>query len=175
MIYGKFRKGGDVVESSSCSFTGHRVIDVRHKDKIDDLLDRAIAYAYSVGVRTFYSGGAVGFDTLAARAVVKFRLMHPDVSLVMLLPCADQDSKWTQRQQSNYQYILSVANEVVYLSDGYYRGCMHVRNRELVERADMVIAYCSGRPGGSSHTLKLATKCKKTVYNLFGALERSDV
>ena len=108
------------MEYSSCSFTGHRVIEPRHVDEIIALLDRAVAYAYSVGVRTFYSGGAIGFDTMAARAVVKFRLMHPDVSLVMLLPCADQDSRWSASQQGGYQYLLSVANEVVYLSDGYY-------------------------------------------------------
>ena len=161
------------MEYSSCSFTGHRVIEPRHVDEIIALLDRAVAYAYSVGVRTFYSGGAIGFDTMAARAVVKFRLMHPDVSLVMLLPCADQDSRWSALQQGGYQYLLSVANEVVYLSDGYYSGCMHARNRELVERADMIVAYCSGRQSGSLHTMKLADKAGKTVYNLYGALEKA--
>lgn len=161
------------MEYSACSFTGHRIIEPRHRDKISPLLDRAVAYAYSVGVRTFFSGGAVGFDILAARAVVKFRLSHPDVSLVMLLPCTDQDSRWSVVQRDNYQYILSVANEVVYLSNEYHRGCMHIRNRELVERADMVIAYSSGRPSGSTQTLGLAVKKGKTVYNLFGALEKS--
>ena len=62
-----------------CSFTGHRKIELRHRENIYSMIERAVAYAYREGCRRFYTGGAVGFDTLAARAVINFRISHPDV------------------------------------------------------------------------------------------------
>ena len=85
---------------SSCSFTGHRIIKKSHSAKLRELLSRAIEYAYSNGVRTFYSGGAIGFDTLAASEVIKFRASHPDTRLVILVPCPEQSAKWSPYQKA---------------------------------------------------------------------------
>ena len=70
----------------TCAFTGHRNIKEAHKKALPDLLSRAIFYAYEKGCRRFVTGGALGFDTYAAREVLRFRISHPDVSLVLFLP-----------------------------------------------------------------------------------------
>ena len=87
---------------TTCAFTGHRSIKPEHKRLMPDLLARGIAYAYAQGCRRFVAGGAVGFDTEAARAVLRFRLEHPDVSLVLFLPCINQDEMWSDRQKQIY-------------------------------------------------------------------------
>ncbi len=150
-----------------CSFTGHRIINSEHLNIIDTVIMRAIEYAYKQGCRTFISGGAIGFDTLAARQVILFRMIHSDVRLVMLLPCKNQDEKWNVRQKDTYSYIISVANEVEYISDEYTEDCMKKRNAALAERADMLVSYFSRRASGSWQTVRMAEKLGKTVYNIY--------
>ena len=154
-----------------CSFTGHRQIKYSHLGGIAGLVDRAIEYAYSKGCREFIAGGAIGFDTVAAREVVKFRMTHRDVKLILFLPCLEQDSKWTARQKSQYEYLLSEADEVVYVSEQYSDGCMKQRNFQLAIKADILIAYVNRNNSGAAQTVRMAMEKGIEIYNLYPALE----
>jgi len=151
----------------NCSFSGHRVIPAEKREALRDLLRRAIAYAYEKGCRSFFCGGAIGFDTYAAKEVILFRVKHPDVRLVLLIPCADQSEGWNSMQRAAYDYVLSEADEVVILSEYYSRGCMQRRNRALVDHADILICYVDREGSGSSQTMHLAEKKGIEVYNLY--------
>ena len=155
-----------------CSFTGHRQIALSHKERIDELLSRAIEYAYNEGCRTFLSGGAIGFDTLAARAVILFRMSHPDVHLKMLLPCISQDAMWTDAQKDAYEYILKAADSVEYVCEEYTPDCMKKRNYRLAEDCDILIAYVGRARSGSAQTLRFAQKMERRVYNLYPTLDK---
>ncbi len=155
-----------------CSFTGHRHIKREHTKKIHDLVTRAINFAYSEGCRDFLSGGAVGFDTVCARAVIGFRLVHPDVRLVMVLPCITQDSKWSDAQKDAYSYILANADETIYVSEEYTPSCMRRRNQMLADEADILISYVSRSDSGAAQTERMASRLGKRIYNLYPALEK---
>jgi uncharacterized phage-like protein YoqJ len=163
-----FREERETVES--CAFSGHRAIPPSSGAAIRDLLARAIRYAYEQGCRTFYTGGAIGFDTYAAKAVILFRVSHPDVRLVLMLPCANQTAKWTPMQRAAYNYVLSEADESIVLSEEYERGCMERRNRALIDRADMLICYVCRQNGGSAQTKRFAAQKGIPIYNLYGAV-----
>ncbi len=154
-----------------CSFTGHRQIKTSHRPAIYDLIRRAVEYAYSRGCREFYSGGAIGFDTLAAREVIRFRIDHPDVRLVLVLPCLDQDSRWDEAEQSSYGYLIGVADEVRYVSDFYTDDCMKRRNRILAEEADILVAYLGRARSGAAQTVRMAAELGKEIYNLYPTLD----
>lgn len=155
----------------ACCFTGHRKIEQRHLGKIDDLVSRAVAFAYEAGCRRFFVGGAIGFDTVAAKQVILFRIMHPDAELHVIAPCRNQSDAWSSADVSRYEYILSNANTVEYVSDVYTDGCMKERNKRMVELSDIVFAYVSRNYSGSAQTVRLAQKAGKTVYNLYPALD----
>ena len=157
----------------TCSFTGHRSIKAEHSDGLPELLSRAIVYAYEKGCRTFLAGGAIGFDTEAARAVIKFRISHPDVKLKLILPCTDQAERWTDRQRSVYEYTLSEADEVVYIADKYYDGCLKERNSVLASECDILIAYVGRRNSGAAQTMRMAAAQNREVYNLYPTLDGS--
>lgn len=156
----------------TCAFTGHRRIEVAHKKKLGNLLSRAINYAYEQGCRRFIAGGALGFDTEAAREVLRFRMSHPDVSLVLFLPCIDQDAEWSAGQKDAFGYILNSADEIKYLADEYTKTCMKKRNMAMAEECDMLIAYASRSTSGSGQTIRMAQKLGKQVYNLYPQLEK---
>ncbi|MCQ2413647.1 MAG: SLOG family protein [Clostridia bacterium] len=156
-----------------CSFTGHRQIPESDRAPLSDLLKRAIAYAYEKDCKEFLTGGAIGFDTLAAREVVLFRITHPDVKLRLILPCTDQDRHWDEKQKSSYRYLLSVADDVVYLRDEYTPDCMKLRNRYLADACDMLVAYITHDRSGASQTARMAREQGKPVFNLAGELSRT--
>lgn len=143
----------------------------QHRDKLPELLSRAINYAYENGCRTFMAGGAIGFDTLVAREVIRFRISHPDVTLKLALPCVNQEANWTEEQKSAYAYTLAAADEIIYISDEYTDTCMKERNRYLAEHADLLIAYVSRAASGAGQTVRMAKERGVRVYNLCAALD----
>ncbi len=155
----------------ACAFTGHRRIEERHRVAIDGILVRAINYAYREGCRIFYVGGALGFDTAAAKQIILFRMQHRDVELRVIIPCKTQSEKWSPAQVRLYEYVLANADSVEYVSDEYTTTCMKTRNRKLVDLSDMVIAYVSRDFSGSAQTVRMAEKDGKPVYNLYHALD----
>ena len=159
----------------TCAFTGHRNIKYGHKAELSNLLQRAIGYAYNKGCRRFITGGAIGFDTEAAREVIRFRLSHPDVSLILFLPCLDQDASWTARQRDSYDYVLASADEVTYISEVYDKNCMKRRNQAMAEQCDIMIGYVGHARSGSSQNLRIATTLGKETYNLYPKLEKGSL
>ena len=157
----------------TCSFTGHRQIAKECRSGLISLLDRAVEYAYSEGCRCFMCGGAIGFDTLAARAVINFRMTHSDVRLVLALPCIEQDAKWNETQRNSYNFTLELADEVIYTSEAYTKTCMAERNRYLAEKCDILIAYSGKSNSGSAQTVRMAEKCGKRIYNLYGTVQKN--
>lgn len=172
----KFDAGGRMetqMEYRVCSFTGHRQIKKEHEKALPCLLGRAIEYAYSKGCRAFLAGGAIGFDTAAAREVIRFRISKPDVRLVLVLPCVDQSRCWSAVQRDAYNHTLECADEVVYISDEYTEGCIKERNRKLAHDADILISYVSRTNSGSAQTVRMARELGKEIYNLYPSLDKN--
>ena len=82
----------------------------------------------------------------------------------------NQDENWSDSQRDAYSYTLSVADEVIYISEEYTETCMKERNRYLVEEADILIAYVSRYASGAGQTVRMAKSLGKQVYNLYAAI-----
>ena len=76
----------NIDRNSTCSFTGHRAIPGGMVDYLLQRIKDGINYLYSHGIRTFLAGGALGFDTLAAKAVIECRSIHEDIRLILVIP-----------------------------------------------------------------------------------------
>ena len=133
-------------EKTVC-FTGHRQIGDWEQTarELCVLLEKL----YQQGYRDFISGAALGFDQLAARCVVAMRTRHPDVRLILAIPCPDQSQRWTTAQAHDYEQLIYLCDETRVLSPYYYDGCMQVRNRYMVDHSSFCIVYMKhmGRSG----------------------------
>ena len=118
------------------------------------------------------AGGALGFDTLAALTVLKLKTDFPQVQLFLALPCLEQTRGWPDADVKTYNLIRQQADEVVYVSDQYYRGCMHKRNRHLVDNSEVCICYMTAAKGGTAYTVDYARQKGLHVINL--ALGKDD-
>lgn len=149
-----------------CCFTGHRRIDGERIEELSELLDGVLDRLIDAGVTVFRTGGALGFDTLAALKVLERRERGCPIELELYLPCRTQSDGWNERSQEFYSYILSQADRVHYVHDSYVKGCMLERNRHLVQGSHFCIGYCVTNRGGSAYTLDYAKKAGVRVINI---------
>ena len=154
-----------MITETAC-FTGHRRLLPEKLPSVSASLACAIAGAYDKGYRRFMCGGALGFDTLAALEVLKFRVSHLDARLVLVLPCEDQASRWPEKDRSVYRSIRDRADETVVLSPVYYHGCMQTRNRYMVDHSSLCICYLYSLRGGTAYTVRYAVFRDIAVLNL---------
>ncbi|MCH5194545.1 MAG: DUF1273 family protein [Oscillospiraceae bacterium] len=151
----------------SVCFTGHR--NVKVTNELVALLNEILTSLIENGAVTFIAGGATGFDELAAKTVIKLREEYPHIKLHLVLPCSseEQTAKWHNAQKEEYYKILSVANEVEYISDHYYDGCMKIRNIRLVELSDCCVCYYKNRSrSGTGQTIRMAVSKGIRIINL---------
>ena len=144
--------------SKSCCFTGHRIIPRAEVSTIRGRTALAVLALYHEGYRAFIAGGALGFDTIAAEIVLALKEKYPDILLVLVLPSADQASRWHAAERAHYDAIKERADEVICLAPQYYDGCMQARNRRMVEMSGACIAYMTRPHSGAGQTVRMAEK-----------------
>ncbi len=152
-------------KSNTCCFTGHRILA---KDFSTNCLKRGIEYLIGKGVDTFVAGGALGFDTQAALAVIELKKKHPQIKLHIYAPCKNQDRLWRLEDKLKYKSILDKADFVDMPDYDYWDGCMQTRNRKMVDASSYCIAYLDGRNSGTKSTVTYAKSRGLEVFNIYG-------
>lgn len=110
------------MKEKTCCFTGHREIPSGQRRKIFARTEEAIEGLIKKGYLYFGAGGALGFDTIAAFAVLKLKERYPDIRLILVLPCLSQTRGWSQEDIEIYEDIKQKADKVVYTSQEYYEA-----------------------------------------------------
>ena len=152
----------------SCFFTGHRRLSAKKlqdiKTSVAENIEKLIT---EYDVRDFISGGAMGFDMLAAETVIEMKKLYPHIRLLMYLPCYGQSSKWDDGKKYRYRMILSQADEIVYVTESEYtEGCMNIRNMRMVKDAFFCIAFCIMQRSGTGLTLRHAESADARIINI---------
>lgn len=151
----------------TCFFTGHRIIAGSERNMIKSLVNEEILNKINDKVEIFISGGARGFDTIAAEQVIFMRKDYDSIRLCLYLPCRNHDLKWKLSERYRLQKIMEQADEIYYVTDGEYEeGCMKKRNIAMVEASDCGIAYMKNRMSGSAQTIKFADEKGINVINI---------
>jgi uncharacterized phage-like protein YoqJ len=151
---------------SICLFTGHRDLP-QDTGFIAQKLDRAIEKLWlQAGVDTWLCGGAVGFDLLAGERVLALKEKYPALRLHMVLPCREQDKRYSPEDKARYAALLAGADAVEWLSPHYYRGCMLARDRVMVDRAEGCVCWLLRSEGGTAYTVRLAVNKGLPLYNI---------
>lgn len=143
--------------SVTCAFTGHRPESLPWRENESDpgcvalkkRLDQAVERAYDKGYRHFICGMAKGADAYFCEAVIKLRAAHGDVTLEAAVPFPGQSDRWSRADRERYQGLLSQCDLETLIQQAHSPGCMHRRNRYMVDHAGLVIAVFNGQPRGS--------------------------
>lgn len=152
-------------KAHTCCFTGHRKIStnkfleisIRVKYEIEQLINNEVIY--------FGAGGALGFDTIAALAVLELKEIYPFIKLILVLPCVNQTKSWDKKSTELYVKIMNGADKITYISKEYTPNCMLRRNRHLVEHSSHCICYYDGSSGGTAYTVAYAKEKGLKIVN----------
>jgi len=139
------------------------------QDKLPDIarqLESVIEALIAEKVIYYGCGGAIGFDHLAGEIVLKLKECYPQIKLIMVLPCANQDMKWRQADKERYRILLEACDKAVYIQQDYDDGCMLRRNRHLIDNSGVCVAYLTQQRGGTVHTVGYAQQQKVPVINV---------
>ncbi len=110
--------------------------------------------------------GALGFDTLAALAVLKIRSIYPHIQLILALPSPQQTNGWSSNDIAVYQSILKQANQIIYMSQEHHSGCMHMRNHYMVDNSLYCICYLAKSNRWHCLHCAIRKKEKQTHFNI---------
>lgn len=154
------------MENIACCFTGHRHLPADKIERILRNLDREIENLIAAGVTDFISGGAVGFDHMAASLIVAKKELGKNVRLIFALPCKNQDASWNEKQRTLYQNLLNEADEVTYISEKYDPFCMKRKNKYMVDHSAYCICAMLRENSGTGQTVRLARKKGLHIINV---------
>ena len=158
-------------KEKTCCFSGHRDIIVTDHSDIAYQLELKIFDLICQEFTRFYAGGAIGFDTIAAKTVIKAKKIFPHIKLNLILPCKDQDKKWEKADKDEYKEILSKADHIEYVSERYTRACMFLRNRRLVDSSIVCLCYLNKNKGGTAYTVEYAINRGLQIINIVNGNE----
>ena len=144
------------MRNETCCFTGHRQLPPEEQAEIVTMLERVITALYQKGIQYYGAGGALGFDAIAAQTVIRLRESCPGMKLILVLPCLTQTRGWRPENVMEYERIKAQADKVVYTAQQYTPGCMHKRNRHLVDNSGVCVCYLTRRSGGTAYTVEYA-------------------
>ncbi len=146
-------------------FTGHRRLSQKQYDWLAETLPSVIERAIDRGFTRFISGGALGFDQLAAETIVWLKDSY-NIELWLAEPFLDFSSKWDASQKKLYNLTKGKANKVCTLEWSYFDGVYQERNEWMVDESSVVIAAWNGNPSGTKNTVDYAVTKNKRVLHL---------
>ena len=164
-----------------CAFTGYRVQKLPFSGEDDPVCEDFKGRLYAAiealiwqGYTHFLSGGALGMDMYAAEAVLQLRGKYPWIGLEMVIPFDRQDELWPLPLRRRYARLLAEADILTHTGRRYTHVCMLMRNRYLVDNADLLLAAYDGKPGGTAITVAYAEKTGVPVMTILPAVGEAE-
>ena len=153
-----------MLEIYSVVFFGHRYID--NPLKVEELLEEHISKLINEKEYVDFIVGRNGeFDQCVSSSVLRVRknVRDDNSALVLMLPYPT--AEYLNNEEYFYDYYTDV--EISYeASKAHPKSAIQIRNREIVDRTDMVICYVEHTEGGAYKTMKYALDGNKSVINL---------
>lgn len=162
-------------EITKCCFTGYRPaklpFDIIKKDSayvsFENDLFKEILKLINSGCYVFYSGMAMGFDIIAAEAVITLKnTCKSPIKLICVVPFKEQNISFNDFWRKKYDYIIENCDEVIILSEKYSKNCYHIRNKYMVDNSDFVLTWFDGKSGGTKNTVDYAFNKGRKIFNL---------
>lgn len=153
-------------KEKTCCFTGHRKLPKEKIEQIVTRLNKEVDKLIGQGVTDFISGGALGFDQIAASLIIAKKELGGKIRLTFALPCKNQEIFWQPEQKNLYYALLAHADKIVYVSDEYSKECMFKRNCYMVDNAAHCLCVQLHSFGGTGQTLRYAENKAIKIVNL---------
>ena len=110
-----------------------------------------------------YLGGYGNFDEFAYQCCLSLKHTHNNISLIFVTPYITESYQRNQLIQYAEKYDCILYPEI---EDKPLKYAINYRNRYMVDKADLVIAFVDHTWGGAYQTYQYATRKKKRILNI---------
>lgn len=154
----------DLLSTYTVAFFGHRYILGNFRmisDPLDELIRDLIRNNEYV---EFLVGRNGDFDRIVSSAIVHAKEVRDDNSAhVLVLPYDTAEYRNNRKEFEDFYDEIEICEKA---SMSHPKGAITVRNREMVDRADLVVFFVENESGGAYKTLEYARKMGKNYINL---------
>lgn len=156
------------MKGQTCCFTGHRLIPSHELDTVTARTEIKIReLIVHNNVRFFGVGGAIGYDTLAAKILFRLRETDfPQIKIILVYPFDSFTARWNIEQKTEYALLLPQYDKTVCVAQSATKEAYLARDRHLVDCSAYCIAYCTRTTGGTAYTVRYAQEHRLQVYNI---------
>lgn len=152
------------MEVYTVAFIGHRYLDdiFRVEAKLEAYIKELLQSHEYV---EFLVGRDGEFDQAVASTVrrMKRAVGECNSSLVWVLPYPTAEHENNMDSFHDYYDEVEICEES---SKSHFKSAIQIRNRSIMDRADLVICFVNHKSGGAFATLQYAMKKGKTIINL---------
>ena len=146
------------------SFFGHREID--RPSEIENRLDK---YLYDIITQKeyveFLIGRDGGFDLLASSVIKRAIRTYGcgNTHFTLILPYMKANYRDNEKHYLDYYDDVEICSES---AKAYYKSAIQIRNRNMVDRSDLIICCIQRKSSGAYRTVQYAEKKGKNIINL---------
>ena len=152
------------MEVFAVSFFGHRIITDYHcaENRLEHLIVELLNKKTYV---EFLVGRDGEFDQLVSSTVrrCKRSIRNDNSSLVWVLPYETAELRENKDTFREYYDEIEICNNS---SIVHFKAAHQIRNRQMVDRSDLIVFYVERNSGGAYQTLRYAKKQKKAYINI---------
>ena len=154
------------MKEKTCCLTGHRFIPESEQIRVIERTETEIRSLIDKGVRYFGVGGAIGYDTLAAKLLFRLRdTEFPHIRVILVYPFDGYTSRWSPRQREEAGKLERMYDKMVRSAEKPGREAYLQRDRHLVDASAHCICFCTKSTGGTAYTVRYALKRGLDVRN----------
>ncbi len=154
------------METYTVSLFGHREVDDTFT--IERRLEKNIRELLAEKEYVEFLVGRDGeFDLLAASVIKRCRraMGEENSALIWMLPYMTAEYRDHEEDYLNYYNDVEVAQNA---AGAHPKGAIQIRNREMIDRSDLVIFCVERKSGGAYQTMRYAVKQGVKFINLSG-------
>lgn len=153
-------------EKYTVSLFGHRIIEdyITVGSKLYELL-RIVMQNGSREIE-FLVGRNGDFDLMVASIIRKLKKEtgNDNVFLTLVLPYETAELRNNTESFESYYDSIEICEAS---ADQNFKYAIVARNRDMIDRSDMVVVYVKNELGGAYQSLKYAEKNQKRIINLY--------
>lgn len=146
------------------SFFGHRQIEAPFQ--VESQLEKLISQLLQQNEFVEFLVGREGeFDQLVSSTIrrCKRNIRDDNSALIWVMPYPTAEFRDNESSFLDYYDEIEVCEQA---APAHYKSAFQIRNREMVDRSDMVIVYIEHSSGGAYQTFRYVQKSGKKYINI---------
>lgn len=157
------------VDVFTVAFFGHRYIDnfFSVESKLEEIIRDLLCSKQYV---EFLVGRNGDFDQMVSSTILRTKRNVRDDNSALRLVLPYPTAEFENNEDSFYNYYdeIEICDEA---AKAHFKGAMQIRNRNMVDRADLVVCYIERNEGGAYQTVQYAMKQEKQILNLHEVID----